>query len=127
MSNDLVKYILENYGVVVSFLTIFFAVKSAYMKIKFECLVKATEKIAAVEKLENLSGEQKFSLVISWINVDLPKLFKNKLFIAVVETIVQKSYDNSSSYMKNYIKRKTGYDISEVIAQLQEMEQNSCL
>ena len=57
-----------------------------------------------------LTGEEKFALVISWINKDLPKIFANSIFKTIVEKIVQYAYDNSFNYMKNYIKRKTGYD-----------------
>ena len=75
--------------------------------------------------MDKLTGEEKFALVISWINKDLPKIFANSMFKTIIEKIVQYAYDNSFNYMKNYIKRKTGYDISSLIDQINSNSDNT--
>ena len=91
----------------------------AFYKIRFLCLKKATEKVAAVEKMSDLTGEQKFALVVQWIDDELPSIFKSSVVTSIIEALVQYAYNNSFSYMKNYIKRKTGYDISSLISEIQ--------
>jgi hypothetical protein len=111
-------WFIDNSNIIALLFVIILLILSIYNRIKYLCLEKACEKIAAVEKMDNLSGEEKFALVISWINKDLPKLFANTFFKSILEKIVQFAYDNSFKYMKNYIKRKTGYDISSLIDQI---------
>ena len=47
------------------------------------------------------------------------------MFKTIIEKIVQYAYDNSFNYMKNYIKRKTGYDISSLIDQINSNSDNT--
>ena len=96
-----------------------------YNKIKYFCLEKAAEKVAEVEKDKELTGSQKFAKVVLWINQELPKIFKNKLFNIIVEKLVNYSYNTSKEYAINYIKRKTGYDISELIKKLSDTSKES--
>ena len=52
-------------------------------------------------------------------------IFANSMFKTIIEKIVQYAYDNSFNYMKNYIKRKTGYDISSLIDQINSNSDNT--
>lgn len=112
MTNDSAK---DLYTVAVTLIALFFIFKAMYNKIKYLCLEKASEKIASVEELSELSGEEKFALVLCWINTDLPKIFNNSLMQTIIEKIINFAYNNSFKYAQNYIKRKTGYDISELL------------
>lgn len=121
---DLISYILEIitsssakdlYTVAITFIALFFIFKAMYNKIKYLCLEKASEKIASVEELSELTGEEKFALVLCWINTDLPKIFNNSVMQTIIEKIINFAYNNSFKYAQNYIKRKTGYDISELL------------
>lgn len=118
MLQNIQSWFMNNSNIIALLFAIILLIISIYNRIKYLCLEKACEKIAAVEKMDNLSGEEKFALVISWINKDLPKIFANTFFKSILEKIVQFAYDNSFKYMKNYIKRKTGYDISSLIDQI---------
>lgn len=107
-----------------SFIVLFFSILSIYLilsnfynKIKYECLRKAAEKVAEIEDKE-LSGKDKFAYVVLWIEEELPKIFRNTIIRKIIENIVQYAYDNCFKYAKNYIKRKTGIEISEVIKEL---------
>ena len=111
------------YTIIVTFIALFFVFRSMYNKIKYVCLEKATEKIASVEELEELSGEEKFALVLSWINTDLPKIFNNAAMQNILENIVDFAYNSAFKYAKNYIKRKTGYDLSELINRAKELDE----
>lgn len=113
------------WNIILLILVISFIVYTMYLRIKYVCLKKAAEKVAEVEKMTNLTGEQKFAIVTLWIEEDLPKLFKSELAKQAVQKIVQLAYDNSSEYAKNYIKRKTGYDISGVLENLSTVVQSS--
>ena len=112
------NWFMNNSNIIALLFAIILLILSIYNRIKYLCLEKACEKIAVVEKMDNLTGEEKFALVISWINKDLPKIFANTFFKSILEKIVQFAYDNSFKYMKNYIKRKTGYVISSLIDQI---------
>lgn len=118
MLQNIQSWFMNNSNIIALLFAIILLIISIYNRIKYLCLEKACEKIAAVEKMDNLSGEEKFALVISWINKDLSKIFANTFFKSILEKIVQFAYDNSFKYMKNYIKRKTGYDISSLIDQI---------
>lgn len=96
-----------------------------YSSIKYKCLEEACKKVASIERMTDLTGEQKFALVVTWINNDLPKIFKNTLIQNVIKVLVQKAYDNCFKYAKNYIKRKTGLDISEIVTEVQNKENNN--
>jgi hypothetical protein len=75
--------------------------------------------------MENLTGKQKFALVMLWINQSLPLVFRNKLFQALLKKLIQYAYEKSSDYAKNYIKRKTGYDIGGVLENLPSSTEES--
>ena len=115
----------KNYTILITLFALILLISAAFNQIKYLCLKKACEKIANVEKMDMLTGEEKFALVISWINKDLPKIFANSMFKKIKEKIVQYAYDNSFNYMKNYIKRKTGYDISSLIDQINSNSDNT--
>lgn len=108
------------YTVAVTLIALFFILKAMYNNIKFICLKKATEKIASVEELEDLTGEEKFALVLSWINSDLPKIFNNAAAQSIIEKLINFAYNNAFKYAQNYIKRKTGYDIQEIVDMIKE-------
>ena len=108
------------YTVIVTLIALFFILKAMYSNIKFICLKKASEKIAAVEKLEDLTGEEKFALVLSWINTDLPNIFNNATSQTIIEKLINFAYNNAFKYAQNYIKRKTGYDIQELVDMIKE-------
>ena len=108
----------KTYDIIITLIAIGLAFSVMYNKIKYFCLEKAAEKVAEVEKDKELTGSQKFIKVVLWINNELPKIFRNKLFNMIIEKLVNYAYSNSKEYTKNYIKRKTGYDISELIKNL---------
>ena len=91
-----------------------------YNKIKYLCLEKASKFVAEVEQDEEKSGTEKFITVLEWINEELPKIFKNSMFRTVVEKIINIAYNSSFEYMKNYIKRKTGTDVANVIEAMKD-------
>lgn len=124
--NDMMNlFDTKYYSYIATFLIVLCIVIALYNKIKFKCLEKACEQIATVESMNNLTGKEKFALVVYWINKDLPLIFTNNLVKAVIEKFVQYAYDNSVIYMKNYIKRKTGYDVSALIAELENSNKNN--
>ena len=126
MFQDIIDLInSKNYTILITLFALILLISAAFNQIKYLCLKKACEKIANVEKMDMLTGEEKFALVISWINKDLPKIFANSMFTTIIEKIVQYAYDNSFNYMKNYIKRKTGYDISSLIDQINSNSDNT--
>lgn len=95
--------------------TILSLLYSIFVRIQYLCLKRASEFIASVEEDENLSGKDKFNKVNKWINDELPILFKSETFNILIEKAIQFAYDNAVRYMKNYIKRKTGYSVSRVV------------
>jgi hypothetical protein len=117
-------FIGRGYTILISIISITSLIWGIYNKIKFLCLKKASEMVAKAEENSQLSGEEKFSLVLLWINNDLPKIFKNSLFQTVVEKIINFAYNTSFEYMKKYIKRKTGKDISSIIDSFKETIEN---
>lgn len=120
------NYIFESeYSLILTLITIVLVVISIYNRIKFLCLQKATELVSSIEDRDDLSGEEKFAIVVKWINNDLPKIFRSSLFKSIIEKLVQFAYDNCYNYMKNYIKRKTGYDVSGLIEQFNSEEKDS--
>ena len=110
------------YNILITIITIGLLIYSMYSKIKYYCLQEAITKVANIERLTDLSGEEKFAIVVTWINDELPKIFKNSLINNIIKTLVQAAYDNCFKYAKNYIKRKTGYDISEIVSEIQNKE-----
>lgn len=112
------------YIVAVTLIALFFIFKAMYNKIKYICLKKASEKIASVEKLTELTGEEKFALVLCWINTDLPKIFNNAAMQTLIEKIINIAYNNSFKYAQNYIKRKTGHDISELLETIKSVSED---
>lgn len=101
-------------------LSILFLIWGSYESIKYICLKKASETIVDAEAKKELTGSEKLALCVVWIEEELPKVFRNTLLQSLIKKFVNFIYDNSFSFMKNYIKRKTGYDISELIKTLQE-------
>ena len=110
------------YTVIVTLVALFFILRAMYNNIKFICLKKASEKIASVEELADLTGDEKFALVLSWINSDLPKIFNNAAAQTIIEKLVNFAYNNAFKYAQNYIQRKTGYDISELVNMIKKAE-----
>lgn len=113
------------YTVAVTLIAIYLAFNSMYNKIKCICLTKASEKIAAVEQMTDLTGKEKFALVLSWINADLPKVFNNAKMQVIIENIINTVYNNSYKYASNYIKRKTGYNVSELISTVKKADEDT--
>lgn len=122
MIESIKSVLIEEYNIFITLLALVLLIWSIYNKIKFLCLEKASEMVAKAEGHTDLSGQEKFALVLMWINEDLPKLFKNSLFQSVIEKLINFAYNTSFSYMTKYVKRKTGYDISEIMEQLLESE-----
>lgn len=110
------------YGLVLTFISIGLIIITIYNRIKYLCLEKAVEKIAAVEELKELSGEQKFALVVTWINSDLPSIFSNAIVQSLIEKIIDYAYNNCFKYANNYIERKTGCNIKELINIVKDVE-----
>lgn len=108
------------YTIIITILAISSIITAMYNKVKFACLKKASELVASVEDESQLKGSEKFALVVTWINSDLPKLFKNTLFQTILKDLIQFAYNNSYAYAKKYIKNKTGLDISTLIEQIKE-------
>lgn len=112
--------ILKRYDVLAIIIAVFFILYAIYNRIKYLCLEKAAKMVAKVEGNKELSGEEKFSLCILWITEELPKVFKNSIFKAIIEKIVQYAYDNSFEYATNYIERKTGTDIETIVEAIKQ-------
>lgn len=110
------------YGLALTFITIGLIIITMYNRIKYLCLEKAVEKIATVEELKDLTGEQKFSLVVVWICSDLPNVFSNALVQALIKKIIDYAYENCFKYANNYIERKTGCNIKELINMIKSAE-----
>ena len=114
----------NTYSTLLTIITITMIVFSMYNRIKYLCLKKAAEKVAEIEQNKELTGSEKFAQVVLWINEDLPKFFRNKFINTLIEKLVQFAYDNSKEYAKNYVKRKTGYDISTLLGNLGTQNSN---
>lgn len=106
---------MEYLGWICSLILLIYAM---YSDIKYSCLKKASEMIAKAEKREDLTGEEKLALVITWITDDLPSIFSNEICKGFIKYIINYVYNNSFEYMKNYIKRKTGKDISTIVNEI---------
>lgn len=113
------------YDVIVAIITLILLIWSIYSRIKYLCLKKASEEIAKVESIKNLTNQQRFALVVTWIDKDLPEIFKNSLVRAILEKLVQFAYNNAYDYARKYISRKTGLDISSLIKSAQDKETTS--
>ena len=114
----------NTYSTLLTIITIAMIVFSMYNRIKYLCLEKAAEIVAEIEQNKDLTGSEKFAQVVLWINEDLPKIFRNKVINTLIEKLVQFAYDNSKEYAKNYVKRKTGYDISTLLGNLNNQDSN---
>lgn len=130
MIDNIFNLLKNDYNVFITLLALILLIWGVYQRIKFLCLEKASEMVAKAESYKELSGEEKFAIVLNWINEDLPKVFANSVFRSVLEKLVQFAYKTSFSYMKNYVKRKTGKDISDIVDTIQntldkEIETNS--
>lgn len=113
--SELFSMLTEEYNIFITVLSLILLMISIYNRIKYLCLEKASEMVAKAEAHEKLTGEQKLALCTIWINEELPKVFRNSLVQSLVKKLVNFVYDNSFEYMKRYVKRKTGQDISELI------------
>ena len=113
--SELFSILTEEYNIFITVLSLILLMISIYNRIKYLCLEKASEMVAKAEAHEKLTGEQKLALCTIWINEELPKVFRNSLVQSLVKKLVNFVYDNSFEYMKRYVKRKTGQDISELI------------
>lgn len=113
------------YDVIVTMITLILLIWGIYSRIRYLCLKKAYEEIAKVESIKNLTNQQRFALVVTWIDKDLPNIFKNSLVRAILEKLVQFAYNNAYDYARKYIKRKTGLDISSLIKSAQDKETTS--
>ena len=113
--SKLFSMLTEEYNIFITVLSLILLMISIYNRIKYLCLEKASEMVAKAEAHEKLTGEQKLALCTIWINEELPKVFRNSLVQSLVKKLVNFVYDNSFEYMKRYVKRKTGQDISELI------------
>lgn len=113
------------YDVLATIITLILLIWGIYSRIRYLCLKKASEEIAKVEGIKNLTNQQRFALVVTWIDKDLPKIFRNSLARAILEKLVQFAYNNAYDYAKKYIKRKTGLDISTLIKSAQDKETTS--
>lgn len=120
MIDNIFNMLKNDYNVFITLLTLILLIWGIYQRIKFLCLEKASEMVAKAESYKELSGEEKFAIVLNWINEDLPKVFANSVFRSVLEKLVQFAYKTSFSYMKNYVKRKTGKDISDIVDTIQD-------
>lgn len=117
---NFVDLVINDYGVIILIIAIVLLVWGIYNKIRFLCLEKASEMVARAEEHSELSGEEKFALCVLWIHEELPRVFRNSLVISIVEKLLEFVYKNSFEYMKKYVKRKTGYDITELIDKVKE-------
>ena len=104
------------YSVLISIVAVSSVVYCMYSKIKYSCLMKASKMVAEAEGREDLTGEEKFALVTIWIEDELPKIFKSNMVKEIIGVLIEYAYNNSFQYMKNYIKRKTGKDVDEVVS-----------
>ena len=59
-----------------------------------------------------------------WIDEELPAVFRNSVVYTLIESLVDLAYRNAKKYMSNYVKRKTGYDIDEIIEMLNKMDKD---
>lgn len=116
------NYTTNIYNIILVSVTIGSIIITMYNRIKYLCLEKAVEKIAAVEELKDLTGEQKFSLVIVWICSDLPDIFSNALVQTLIKKIINYAYENCFKYANNYIERKTGCNVKELINMIKSAE-----
>lgn len=106
----------DGYSVLISIVAGIFIIYSMYSKIKYNCLMKASKMVAEAEGREDLTGEEKFALVTIWIEDELPRIFKSNMVKGIIVVLIEYAYNNSFQYMKNYIKRKTGKDVDEVVS-----------
>ena len=122
---NLIDDIITNNPGLFEMLILVLLIITMYNKIKFLCLEMAAEKVAQIEEDKELTGPEKFALVVKWINDSLPVIFRNALIKVFVEKLVQYVYDNCSMYTKNYIKRKTGKELTEVLKEVGEREEDT--
>ena len=125
MTDIIFSTLKDEYSIFITIIALICFIWAIYNKIKFLCLEKASEMVAEAEGRADLNGAEKFALVLTWINNDLPKVFKNTLFQTVVENLIEFAYKTSFCYMSEYVKRKTGYDMSDLIEEINnKIEEN---
>ena len=108
------------YGVFITIIVIVLAIIILFYRIKYKCLELASKMVAEVETHDELSGKEKFAVVVEWLNLQFPGIFKLVLIQTVIKNAINLAYDSSKEYTDNYIKRKTGYDISEIINKIKD-------
>ena len=119
--NNIFSLLKDNYNILITLLALILLIWGIYNRIRYLCLEKASRMVADVENNKELTGKEKFALCVLWINEELPKVFKNAFIQSIIEKAIDFAYTTSSDYLKNYIKRKTGYDISELLEQIEQL------
>lgn len=104
------------------FLSLFIAF-SLYQRAKNKCLMEACKLIAEAEEYSDLTGKEKFNLVLKWIDERLPKIYKVFVVQAIIANIIQYCFDNSFDYMKNYVENKAGISYKELSKIKEEKEE----
>ena len=108
------------YGIIITIVAIILVLIIIFYRIKCQCLELASKMVAEVETHDELSGKEKFAVVVEWLNQQFPGIFKMILIQTVIKNAINLAYDSSKEYTDNYIKRKTGYDISEIINKIKD-------
>lgn len=92
-----------------------------YQKIKFDCLMLASKKVAEAEKQDNLNGEERLQLVTDSIREELPFVFTISLLKNIAIRFIDYSYKNSKEFAEGYAKIHTGESISDIVEKLSEV------
>ena len=96
MINDFLKLLEnKNYSIIITIITIIMLIYALYQKIKFHCLEEASKMVAEAESHSELSGKEKFSLVVLWINEELPSIFRNSFFQTIIQKLIEFAYNTS--------------------------------
>lgn len=117
-----IDYICDNYNIFITLLALILLIWGTFNDIRFKCLSLASQKVAEAEGHSELTGSQKFSLCLLWINEELPTIFNNLLVTTIIKKMINLAYNTSFDYMNKYIKRKTGIDASELIEKIKNDE-----
>lgn len=112
----MIEFLQSQYDIIILLVALLLLIWGIYNKIKFLCLEKASEMVAQAEEHSELSGQEKFALVVLWINDCLPAFFRNNLVQIIIKKLIEFAYDTSFKFMQKYVKRKTGKDISQIIS-----------
>lgn len=113
----------QHFSLVSSVILLVLLIWGVYNRIKFLCLQKASKMVADAESHSELSGKEKFALCLLWIDNELPRVFKSSLFKSIKERLLQFAYDTSYDYAEKYIKRKTGFDLDEMMNEIKKISE----